>query len=80
MDRLNDTPPREIEELCQEVDILRQMILLSRGPADPIYMQMEFSLQARDADRLRDAIKAFDALPQEDRNYTLGMDHTFEVA
>ena len=69
----------EQQALAMELDILRQLVVLSMGPNDPIYQLMNDALQSLSVKKMRKALEAFDALPDDQRDHVLGL-HGDEIA
>ena len=63
----------EQQALAMELDILRQLVVLSMGPNDPIYLLMNDALRSLSVKKMRKALEAFDSLPNDQRDHVLGL-------
>ena len=59
--------------LREEVDALRQLLLLARGPMDPIVIKLDEAIQSDNDSRIWEARTAFYNLPEDERNCALGI-------
>ena len=63
----------EQQALASQLDILRQLVVLSMGPNDPLYLLMNDALRTLSVQKMRKAIQAFDDLPPDERENVLGI-------
>ena len=63
----------ETEALTQELDILRNVLLLARGPADALFNRVDSALRTTNIHQMREAKESFDRLPENDKNWILGV-------
>lgn len=69
----------ESEALTQELDILRNVLLLARGPADALFNRVDEALRSTSIHKMREAKESFDRLPENDKNWILGVTNDDEV-
>jgi hypothetical protein len=67
--------PAGSENLRSQLEILRQMVLLALGANHPTYRSIDQAFLSGNKDRMQRAIEDFEQLPDEDKNYALGLDH-----
>lgn len=70
------SPVEETDALKAQLDIMRQMLLLALGANHPYYQKVVRALQTSDPERMREAIAAFESLPEYEKLYALGLDHS----
>ena len=63
-DRADGFPPFvEQQALAAQLDILRQLVVLSMGPNDPLYLLINDALRTLSVQKMRKATQAFEDLP-----------------
>lgn len=62
----------ESDSLRQEVEVLRQLVFLARGPIDPVFRRMDAAIHGSNIRKLRAAKDAFDRLSEQERYFVLG--------
>jgi hypothetical protein len=63
------------ESLRSQLEILRQMVLLALGTNHPTFQSIDQACLSGNKARMEQALRDFDRLPDDDRNYALGIDH-----
>lgn len=63
----------ETDALSTELDILRNVLLLARGPADSFFHRVDSALRSTNIQEMRRAKESFDDLSQEDKNLMFGV-------
>ncbi|HOE97443.1 MAG TPA: hypothetical protein PK847_12755 [Candidatus Sumerlaeota bacterium] len=63
----------EQQALALELDILRQLVVLSMGPEDPLYLLMNDALRSLSMHKMKKALSTFDHLSDTERNRVLGL-------
>ena len=71
---------KDRQSLVRELDILRQMVLLARGSDDPLYVGMDEALQEHDPEKIDEMIRAYDDLPEQEKNLAMGLDPDEDIA
>ena len=70
-----ETTNREnLDTLKADVNLMRQMLVLSRGPLDPIYTLMDEAVRTSSFHKLRRAKEVFAKLPEQMQMHLMGRD------
>jgi hypothetical protein len=73
MNRNSQTAERQ--RLRARLDGMRQMLLLAVGTGHRVYRTMDAAYLSGNIERMRLALEEFDRLPEEEKQYALGLDH-----
>ena len=69
----------ETETLTQELDILRNVLLLARGPSDSLFNRVDEALRTANVQKMREAKDSFDRLSDNDKAWILGVTYDDQI-
>lgn len=76
---MNMAKATDYKDLTQQVDVMRQMVLLALGTNHRIYQNLDAAWRSGNQTRMQRALEELDNLPEADKRYISGMDHVDEL-